>query len=107
MQAIVTPTAVIALIREEADVISSLPQSVFKNKNMQNTLLNKLNAVIANIEAGNYADALGQLQNDILGKTNGCADTGAPEKNDWIRDCGAQGQVYPLVLEAIELLSQL
>lgn len=48
-------------------MIGSLQQSAFKNKNMQKTLLNKINSVISNIEAGNYADALGQLQNNILG----------------------------------------
>ena len=43
---------------------------------MQNALLNKLNAVIASIQADNYADALAQLQIDILGKTDGCATSG-------------------------------
>lgn len=53
-------------------------------------------------EAGNYADALGQLQNDILGKTDGCANAGKPDKNDWIITCAAQGTVYPYILVAID-----
>ncbi len=56
---------------------------------------------------GEYQDALKKLENDILKKTGGCATKGKLDKNDWIKDCGAQDQVYPLILEAIQLLSQL
>jgi hypothetical protein len=74
---------------------------------MKNTLLNKLNAVINSIEAGNYQAALEQLQNDILSKTDGCALLGAPDKNDWIKDCATQQMVYPAVVQTIELLQGL
>lgn len=80
---------------------------MFKNATMQKTFNNKLNAVIEDIEAGNYANALDKLQRDILGKTDGCANTGVPDGNDWIKDCASQGQVYPLILEVIEILSGL
>jgi hypothetical protein len=73
----------------------------FKNANMRNALLNKLNAVIASVEAGNYSDALGQLQNDILTKTDGCATIGAPDKNDWITNCPDQSKVYTPLLNII------
>jgi len=87
----------------QQDVIANLAPSAFKNANMQNALLNKLNAVIASIEAGNYADALGQLQNDILTKTDGCATSGAPapDKNDWITNCPDQSKVYTPLLNII------
>lgn len=52
-------------------------------------------------------EALNKLEHDLLGKTNGCAESGAPDKNDWIKDCDAQTQVYPLIREAIELLTNL
>jgi len=48
--------------------------------------LNKLNAVIGNIDAGNYVDALNQLQQDVLGKVTG--------KNSWITNPTAQIQLY-------------
>ena len=85
----------------------NLNPNVFKNANMQNTLINKLNSVIANIQAGNYAYALGQLQNDVLGKTDGYANAGAPDKNNWIVNCTSQGLVYPKILEAIPVVSLL
>ncbi len=52
--------------------MASVNSSVFKNTNMQNALLNKSNAVLVDIDSGNYALALDQLQNDILDKTDGC-----------------------------------
>ncbi len=70
-------------------------------------MINKLNAVIANIEAGNYEDALGQLRNDILGKTDGCVNNGSPDKNDWIKDCAAQGMVYPCIQRSIMVVEGL
>jgi hypothetical protein len=39
-----------------------------------------------------------KLENDILTKMNGCAGIGELDRNDWIRTCEAQGQVYPLVI---------
>ncbi len=87
--------------------ITSLDTSVLKNTTMQNALSNKLNAVIANIAAGNYASALDQLQNDILLKTDGCAKNGAPDKNDWIKTCADQGQVYPYVMNLIQSLQSM
>jgi hypothetical protein len=107
IQAVDTLTAAIQAVQDCEAEITSLDSSVFKNANMQNTLINKLNAVIANIEAGNYADALGQLQNDILGKTDGCANSGSPDKNDWIKSCEAQSVVYKSIQYAISVVEGL
>jgi len=85
----------------QQNVIANLAPRAFKNTTMQNALLNKLNAVIASIEAGNYADALGQLQSDILKKTDGCPTSGAPDNNDWIVNCPDQSKVYTPLLNII------
>jgi K319L-like, PKD domain len=89
------------------NAINSLSLSVFKNTNLQNALTNKIQAVLADIQAGLYADALSKLQNDVLKKTDGCANGGAPDANDWIKDCGSQAQVYPILQQAIVLLQSL
>jgi hypothetical protein len=104
VQVVANPTVPIEAIQDVQASIASLNPGVFKNANMQKTFNNKLNAVIADIEAGNYANALDKLQHDILGKTDGCANAGAPDSNDWIKDCGSQAQVYPLILKVIEIL---
>ncbi|MBU2591893.1 MAG: PKD domain-containing protein [Patescibacteria group bacterium] len=107
IQAVTSVTLVIESVQTAETKVVSLELFVFKNENMQNALLNKLNAVIVNIEAGNYEDALGQLQNDILIKTDGCVKSGAPDKNDWIKDCESQGIIYPYILDVISKVKEL
>jgi len=85
----------------------AVSDDAWKNKNMRNSLTNKINSALSLINNGYYEEALDKLQNDILGKTDGCAETGAPDKNDWIRDCDSQNHVYPLVIEAINHLQSL
>jgi len=99
--------AVTETLQELMNAINSLAGGVFKNPKNQNALTNKINAVLTKIEVGLYQDALDKLENDISAKTNGCAETGFPDKNDWIEDCESQSLVYPLVIEAINLLNNL
>jgi hypothetical protein len=93
------------------DVVSTMldPNSL-KNSNMKNALINKINAVLQMIDEGQYQEAmskmesatsekanrsysgaLNKLENDILAKTDGCAEMGQPDKNDWIITCEEQG----------------
>lgn len=83
------------LIRNIINKINGLPPTAFKNPNMARALTNKLEAVRRNVEAGNYANALNQVENDIIRKTDGCAVGGAPDANDFIVTCPEQGQIYP------------
>jgi len=87
-------------LAEAVDIM--LDPETLKNKNMKNALLNKINAVQGMIADGLYAEALDKLENDILQKTDGCAETGQPNKNDWIINCEGQSVLYPLVIETIE-----
>jgi hypothetical protein len=92
---------------ETTETISELDPDIFLNENMSNALTNKINAAIELIDQGFYEEALIKLQEDILGKTDGCANDGSPDRNDWITDCDVQTEVYPFVLETIELLESL
>lgn len=94
-------------LQKAITAINDIPLDDLKNINMQNTLTNKVNAALALIEQGAYAEALNKLQNDLLGKTDGCATSGSPDKNDWIEDCAGQDQVYQLIMEAIEYVTEL
>lgn len=107
IEAVTLQTNVIRDIQNLQDVIANIDPDKFKNANMRNALLNKLNAVISNIVAGNYSDALDQLQNDVLGKTNGCAASSAPDKNDWILTCDYQTLVYTGLLAIISQVETL
>jgi hypothetical protein len=106
--AILDSHAVIVAIQElQHETIAALDSAAFKNSNMKNTMINKLSSVAANIEAGNYQEALGQLQHDLLAKTDGCATSGAPDKNDWIKDCKDQEEIYGELQQIISWLKQL
>ncbi len=107
VQVVNSKTNVVEKIQNLEKEITLLDPNTFKNTNMQNTLINKLNGVIENIEGGNYQGALEQLENDISGKTNGCVNTGAPDKNDWIKNCGSQDIIYPHLLEIIQKVKML
>ncbi len=95
------------VLREAIDTINLLDPNSLKNENMKKALTNKINAVLHNIENGLYDGMLNKLRNDLLKKTDGCAEIGEPDNNDWLITCEAQNQVYPLIMEAIELLEAL
>lgn len=102
IQSLVNPNWVALQIKYELQpAIAALPNMAIKNPNMKNALLNKTNAVLADLQAGDVSAALDKLKNDILAKTDGCATTGAPGNNDWIKDCATQAQIYPLLMEII------
>jgi hypothetical protein len=105
VQVISNETAVTESVGDIQEVNASLDPGVFRNGNMQSTLNNKLNAVISAIAEGDYVAARDKLIHDILAKTDGCAIGGAPDKNDWVRDCESQALLYPLILETIALLN--
>ncbi len=88
-------------LQDAITIINSLDVSLFKNKNNKKTLTNKINTVLSKMEEGNYHDAIKKLENDILDKMDGCEENGNPENNDWIIDCTAQDQVYPIIMDAI------
>jgi len=71
---------------------------------MQKTLINKLEAVRKQVENDAVQGALGKLENDISPKVDGCALRGSPDPNDWINNCAAQSQVYPLIVDLIAAL---
>ena len=105
IHATLSTQSAVDILLEASTTINALPASAFKNANMANTLTNKINAVLQLIEQGQYAAARDKLQNDILNKTDGCASTGTPDKNDWILDCASQTQIDVLIREALQRLA--
>lgn len=101
---IISRNRTIDMLRAAIDAINALGPKAFKNPNMKHALTNKLSVAIQLVDQGVYSDAADKLQNDVLAKTDGCAQTGGLDQNDWITDCAAQAQIYPLVLGAIQQL---
>jgi hypothetical protein len=100
-------TQIVTDIQDAEASIASLDPVVFDNPSMQNALINKLNAVLADIGSMDPQEAINKLRNDILAKTDGCVLTGAPDKNDWIEDCASQRALYAQVQAIIDAVSLL
>jgi len=78
-----------------------------KSENLKKPYIKKINIAQDMIDAGVYTGALSKLENDILPKTDGCAESGESDKSDWIITCEEQAVVYPLVMETIEYVKSL
>jgi len=94
-------------LAETVTEINDLEPDVFRNENLQNTLTNKIAAVLDMIENGEYEQARDKLEHDILGKVDGCAENGEPDRNDWIQDCESQDLIYTYIMDIIGLLDTL
>jgi len=89
------------------------PTAWFKgNKDQRRIpLSNKINVVISLFQGAEgepdpdlqdqlYQDAIDKLSN-IRAKTNGCAESGSPDNNDWVDDCEGQALLYPIIQDLI------
>ena len=85
--------------------ISGLPANTLKNRNQVKALSNKLDGIVALVNAAIQEtdpkernalleQALDKLQNDLLAKMDGCHAGGSADKNDWIKDCSDQAPIY-------------
>ena len=106
---------VIRLLRETIARINGFDKRVFKFKSMRKDLTGRIIYAIKMVDKGHYKGqhyrlALATLQYWILPKIDGCAEVGRPDEGfpkreyDWLITCEAQGQVYPLIQQAIKLL---
>jgi hypothetical protein len=95
----------IAKVQAAQAIVDQLPPDAFSNKNSAHALGNKMSGVLVLIHDHSYQEALNKLSHDILPKMNGCAESGQCDSNDWIVTCDSQARVYPLIQDAISLLT--
>ncbi|UCD83653.1 MAG: hypothetical protein JSU92_10180, partial [Deltaproteobacteria bacterium] len=67
-------------------------------------LSNKLNAILNQINSGDYQGAIDKLNNDIKPKMDGCI--GGDPGDDWITDCPAQEELIKAISEIITELNK-
>ncbi len=91
----------LTLVRDAIALIRSLDPLVLRNDNLQNKLINQLQAVMNAIQSDSHDTAVRKLQKNVVGKTDGCAESGEPDKNDWIVTCEAQQDVYASLMNLI------
>jgi K319L-like, PKD domain len=102
IEAVTSEEAAILALMEAVEAINALDPASFQNPFQAQFLTFKVNVVIRLVDRSRYWIALLILQFDIIRDMDGCVETGEPDQDDWIRNCEAQGQVYPLIEEAIE-----
>ena len=107
--AITVENSISASLIHTVEDINAIQDSDFANPNLRNALTNQLNAVLNMVDHGNYSGALSKLVNDVLQKTDGCAEAeeGSPDVNDWITSCDMQILINSQVTETIELIQRL
>ncbi len=93
-------------LQELLEAVKSLDPAVFSKSKKQGRLINKINRAIVQVDKDRYRKALRKIRS-ILKNTDGCAASGAPDKNDWIRDRVSQEEIYPLLKETIGYLENL
>lgn len=68
---------------------------------------NHIDTALWMVTDGLLTEAQDVLENEVLERTDGCFNRGVADDDDWITTCEGQAEVYPLVLETIELLESL
>ena len=104
------------VVHNAQELIAAIPPSAFKrpknaralNKKLQD-VIDAVNAALADPATQDAAlqDVLDRLNSDILTKTDGCHNGGAPDANDWVKTCAEQGEPYDAIVAVIDFVSAL
>jgi hypothetical protein len=88
------------------EAIDNAPKSAFKQPRANKLALKlKIDVVWWLVKTGHYDEALRKLDNNILQKMNGCSQpSGTPDKNDWVKNCETQNQLYWIANEIMVLM---
>lgn len=78
--------------------------SDFKHRMLKWVMAFKLSALQKKINKGRHSAALTKIERGLLAKTDGCVQTGSPDRNDWITDCDLQTRTYWAIHEIRVLL---
>ncbi len=95
------------ILREAICEVKSIPRSHFRCRRMKKILTKIIYINMMLADRGRYRGAYMQMRYGIIRKLDGCERNGCPDRNDWIRKCESQELVYPLLVEAKELLAEI
>jgi len=103
---VVSKASVLADINALKNTINHLPNSAFI-PGTKAALLSLVSVTELQVKFNLYGGAATTLQKAVLPRMDGCAKTGKPDSDDWVRTCAAQGQLYPQVQNLIQELQAL
>ena len=99
--------AVAFMLVEAGGIINELGPESFNSEESAAELACAIDDVFTMLDEGMYFEAMVMLEGDILERTDGCANIGEPDENDWVTSIDGQVLLYPLLTETIELLESL
>jgi hypothetical protein len=102
----VSKASVLADINALKNTINHLPNSAFI-PGTKTALLSLVSVTELQVKFNLYGGAATTLQKAVLPRMDGCAKTGKPDSDDWVRTCASQGQLYPQVQNLIQELQAL
>jgi hypothetical protein len=85
--------------------VNGIPSSAFIPGTKAVTLA-VIGTTEVNVKLGNYGGAATELK-VLSQRMDGCAKSGKPDSDDWVRTCAAHGQLYPQVQNLIQELQAL
>ena len=100
---VVSKASVLADLNALSLTVLGTPNSAFIPGTKIATLA-EIGAAKVNFMVGSYGGATTELKSSLLPRMDGCAKTGKPDGDDWVRTCTAQGQLYPQVQNLIQEL---
>ena len=103
---VVSKASVLADLNTLSLTVLGIPSSSFIPGTKVATLA-VIGATRVNVMVGSYGGATAELKSALLPRMDGCARTGTPDSDDWVRTCAAQGQLYPQVQNLIQELQAL
>jgi outer membrane protein assembly factor BamB/5-hydroxyisourate hydrolase-like protein (transthyretin family) len=103
---VVSKASVLADLNALSLTVLGTPNSAFIPGTKIATLA-VIGAAKVNFMVGSYGGATTELKSALLPRMDGCAKTGKPDSDDWVRTCAAQGQLYPQVQNLIQELKAL
>jgi C1A family cysteine protease len=103
---VVSKARVLADINALKNTINHLPNSAFI-PGTKTVLLSLVSATELQVKFNLYGSAATTLQKAVLPRMDGCAKTGKPDSDDWVRTCAAQSQLHPQVQNLIQELQAL
>lgn len=105
--AVTVQTRTTTVLQNTIIVVETIPLTSLKNNEMVDKFTKKITEAMGKIDTGEYKDAINIIEEKVLFKSDGCANTGVPDGDDWITDCSSQALVYQQAMEAINLLRSL
>jgi parallel beta-helix repeat protein len=99
--------AVAFVLFEAGEIINGLAPESFNSEESAIELACAIDDIFAMLDEGMYFEALAVLEGDVLERTNGCANIGEPDEDDWITSIEGQALLYPLLTDTIELLESM